>query len=82
MNGAISTVLSSPNSSAVTWRTVAAISGTASCVICVPKTETVSAVQSLRKSGWRSRLRDRSGIAGESTSWPARGSRPAPRLGL
>ena len=42
---------------ALTWRTVAAISGSASWVIAVPKTEIVSAVHSFRKSGWWSRLR-------------------------
>ena len=57
MNGRNSIVVSSPNSNALTDRTVAAISGRASCVIAVPNTETVSAVHSFRKSGWWSRLR-------------------------
>ena len=50
-------VVSRPNSNGVTDRTVAAISGSASWVMADPKTEMVSAVHSLRKSGWRSRLR-------------------------
>ena len=57
MNGRNSIVVSRPNSNALTWSTVAAISGSASWVIAVPKTEIVSAVHSFRKSGWCSRLR-------------------------
>ena len=57
MNGRNSIVVSRPNSNGVTSSVVAAISGSASWVIAVPKTLMVSAVQSLRKSGWRRRLR-------------------------
>ena len=57
MNGRNSIVVSRPNSNGVTCREVAAMIGSASCVIADPKTETVSAVQSLRKSGCRRRLR-------------------------
>jgi hypothetical protein len=58
MNGRDSIVASRPNSNGVTLRIVAATIGRARSVIWVPKTLTVSAVQSFRKSGWRSRLRD------------------------
>ena len=51
MNGRNSIVVSRPNSNGVTFSAVAAISGRASWVIALPKTEIVSAVQSLRKSG-------------------------------
>ena len=57
MNGRNSIVVSRPNSNGVTSSVVAAISGSASWVIALPKTEIVSAVHSLRKSGWRRRLR-------------------------
>ena len=56
MNGRNSIVVSRPNWNGVTLRVVAAMIGRASWVIAEPKTETVSAVQSLRKSGCRSKL--------------------------
>ena len=76
MNGRNSIVVSRPNSKGVTSRVVAAMSGRASCVIELPNTEIVSAVQSLRKSGWRRRLR-----LGVCMDGRVYGGRPAARIG-
>ena len=57
MNGRNSIAESRPNSNGVTFNVVAAISGSAAGVICVPKTLMVSAVHSFTKSRWRKRLR-------------------------
>ena len=70
MNGRNSIVVSSPNSKALTLSVVAAMIGSASWVMALPKTETVSAVHSLRKSGWRSRLRLGAVMDAESTVHP------------
>jgi len=55
-NGMNSIVVSSPNSKAETRRNVAATIGIARIVICVPKTLTVCAVHSFRKSRFRRTL--------------------------
>jgi hypothetical protein len=57
MNGRNSIAPRRPNSNGVTFSVVAAISGSASSVIWVPKTLIVSAVHSFTKSRWRRRLR-------------------------
>ena len=49
MNGRNSIVVSRPNSNGVTSSVVAAISGRASWVIALPKTEIVSAVHSYER---------------------------------
>src|SRR5512136_2496273 len=57
MNGRKAIVPRSATSNGVATSTTIATSGRASCVTCVPTWLTVSAVHSLRKSGWRQRLR-------------------------